>query len=270
MRMGFNDIGAWVLGGLLTLATLHDAQAAPPTEADKPVAVVLGREIPRAALASDDKTRQSERAARKPEDFARWEFMDEVQRLMGFVMPPLLEDYARQRSLEPTKEELQAYIGATSKFEKEALMRAKEDSERRRDELRRVDLPPAKRQVLQAELESAEELVKALLEGMGEDPSIAAEKSERAHSWVLSWKLQRALHREYGGDIIFQQVGPEAVGAYLPFLEARQKAGDFKVLDEELGRRFWEYVRRSPGIRMKSDALETPWWLMSPDQKSIK
>lgn len=58
---------------------------------------------------------------------------------------------------------------------------------------------------------------------------------------------------------IFQQAGPEAVGAYPPFLEARQKAGDFKILDEELDRRFWDYVRRAPGIRMDADALETPW-----------
>ncbi|WP_163867229.1 hypothetical protein [Myxococcus eversor] len=271
MRMGFNDIGAWVLGGLLTLATLHDAQAAPPTEADKPVAVVLGREIPRAALVSDDETRQSQRAALKPEDFARRESMEEVQRLMELVLGPLLKDYARQKSLEPTKEELQAYIGATSKFEKEEFMRAKEDSERRRNELRRVDLPPARRKALQVELESAEQLVQSMSQERAEAAAIAKPPSDRvARAMVLSWKLQRALHRQYGGDIIFQQAGDEAVGAYLPFLEERQKVGDFKLLDEELGRRFWDYVRSAPGIRTEPDALETPWWLTKSDQKSIK
>ncbi|MCP3162116.1 hypothetical protein [Myxococcus qinghaiensis] len=268
MRMGFNGIGGWVLGGLLTLAALHDAQAEQPSEADKPVAVVLGREIPRAALASDDKTRQSERAARKPEDFARWESMNEVQRLMGLVLGPLLKDYARYKGLEPTKQEVQDYISAFSRHKEELIAREKEDNERRRQELRRVDLPPAKRQSLQTELESSEQLVKAFSEETDEDPSLAAEESEMlARSMVLSWKLQRALHREYGGDIIFQQAGPEAVGAYLPFLEARMKAGDFKILDEALGRRFWDSVRRAPGIRMESNTLETPWWLMRPDRK---
>lgn|GEM_PF-1117790 len=268
MRMGFNGIGGWVLGGLLTLAALHDAQAGQPSEADKPVAVVLGRGIPRAALASDDKTRQSERAARKPEDFAVWESMDEVQRLMGLVLGPLLKDYARYKGLEPTKQEVQDSISAFSRRKEEIIAREKEDNERRRQELRRVDLPPAKRQSLQTELESSEQLVKVFSEETDEEPSLAAEESEMvARSMVLSWKLQRALHCEYGGDIIFQQAGPEAVGAYLPFLEARMKAGNFNLLDEELGRRFWDYVRRAPGIRMKPDALETPWWLMRPDGK---
>jgi hypothetical protein len=37
--------------------------------------------------------------------------------------------------------------------------------------------------------------------------------------------------------------------------------GNFTLLDEELGRHFWELVRKAPGIRMEPDALETLWWL---------
>ncbi|MCE9671070.1 hypothetical protein LY474_24980 [Myxococcus stipitatus] len=99
-------------------------------------------------------------------------------------------------------------------------------------------------------------------------PKADAASSERiCQGFVVAWKVQRALHRQYGGDIIFQQAGPEAVGAYPGFLEERQKAGDFQILDPDLSRRFWERIRKGPGIRVEQDALETPWWLKKPDSK---
>ncbi|NMO14786.1 hypothetical protein HPC49_17335 [Pyxidicoccus fallax] len=266
MPKKFKGASAVVLGGLVLLVSLHESLAAPPARGEKPVAVVLGREIPREALAPDEKTRQSRRAAMKPEEYARWESSYEVQRLQERVLGPLLKAYAQRKGLEPTKEELQAFDAASSKGMEESLARTKKDLESLRAELQREDLTPEKRRALQARLESAEQVVRLLSEDVDRAPSMGAKGSDMvARSMVLSWKTQRALHREYGGDIIFQQSGPEAVGAYLPFLEERQKAGDFKLLDEELSRRFWEHVRKAPGIRIKQDALETPWWLKKPE-----
>ncbi len=263
MRRDFNRTGALVLGALILLVALHESLAAPPASAGRPVAIVLGRKVFRTALAPDPETRQSQRTVLKPEDYARWEATYEVRRLQELVLGPLLDAYARRKGLAPTKAELQSFNAALFSGMEESLSRSREDLERLRAELGREDLMPERREALQAEVESAEGLVRLLEEDVAMAPTMAARDSDAvARGMVLSWKTQRALHREYGGDIIFQQSGPEAVGAYPAFLEARRKAGDFKLLDEELGRRFWEHVRNAPGIRIREPgALETPWWL---------
>ncbi|WP_338864563.1 hypothetical protein [Myxococcus stipitatus] len=237
--------------------------AASPAEVDKPVAVILGREISRAALLPSDSERQAKRAALSPEDYARWESLSEVQKLQGLLLRPLLRAYAQRKGLVPSKQDLEALGPSLSMSAQDRFAKVKVERELLRVELQRVDLPPEKRKALQSSLESVEKAIQKQSEETVHEKDAV---STVAHGVVLSWMVQRALHREFGGDIIFQQAGPEAVGAYPGFLEQRQKAGDFKLLDEDLGRRFWERVRDAPGYRVEQDALETPWWLKTPNR----
>jgi len=212
------------LGGLLLTANV--AGAAPPeptpTSSDKPVAIVLGREIRREELQPPGHARKPEPPSSTPAARADREAV-ELMNLQRRLLQPLLKKYVEQKKLEPTKKELQDCTAAMV--------------ERNKAENAKI-------------------------------PKIDAASSERiCQGFVAAWKVQRALHRQYGGDIIFQQAGPEAVGAYPGFLEERQKAGDFQILDPDLSRRFWERIRQGPGSRIAQDALETPWWLKKPDSE---
>ena len=58
---------------------------------------------------------------------------------------------------------------------------------------------------------------------------------------IRQWKLNKALHDQYGGRIIFQQFGPEPLDAYRHYLEERHAAGDFKINDKTMAETFWRY-----------------------------
>jgi heat shock protein HslJ len=76
-------------------------------------------------------------------------------------------------------------------------------------------------------------------------PEEAAEvgtmRREMARSIIRQWKLNRALYKQYGGRIIFQQFGPEPLDAYRRFLVERQKAGDFSIEEQSFEAEFWRY-----------------------------
>jgi hypothetical protein len=70
-----------------------------------------------------------------------------------------------------------------------------------------------------------------------------ADRETSATAFVRQWKMNRALHAEFGGRIAFQQGGPEPVDAYRIFLEQAMARGDFAIADPALEPAFWRYYR---------------------------
>jgi hypothetical protein len=115
-------------------------------------------------------------------------------------------------------------------------------------------------------------------EALAKDPAVAAElgkesaedaaaRREIAAAFIRQWKINKALHEQYGGRVIFQQGGPEPLDAYRAFLEERQAAGDFTIDDPAMAAEFWRYYRDDsihsflePGSPEERKALSvTPW-----------
>lgn len=97
-----------------------------------------------------------------------------------------------------------------------------------------------------------------------------AEKMRRdmGRAMIRQWKLNRALYSQYGGRIIFQQLGPEPLDAYRQYLEERQFAGDFTIHQKELEEGFWRYFTTDsihdfyePGSTEEKQAFKTPPWV---------
>ncbi len=91
-------------------------------------------------------------------------------------------------------------------------------------------------------------------EALSQDPAVAATLGEEsaedqaarleiAEAFILQWKVNRALYRQYGGRIIDQQGGAEPLDAYRKFLEERQAAGDFSIDDPAMAAAFWRYYQ---------------------------
>jgi len=58
------------------------------------------------------------------------------------------------------------------------------------------------------------------------------------------WKLQLALHNQYGGRVIRNSPAqPQAFDAMLAYVAERAKAGDVIIFDDQLEFRFWECFR---------------------------
>jgi hypothetical protein len=90
-----------------------------------------------------------------------------------------------------------------------------------------------------------------------------------AEAAVKGWKFDRALYRQYGGTVIFQQSNPfEPVGAYRKFLEEHEGKRSFEILDPALKESFWAYYTGEPEFVVPSAEVnyETPWWLQKPKQ----
>jgi hypothetical protein len=75
------------------------------------------------------------------------------------------------------------------------------------------------------------------------DPADRAVRDEVSAASIVRWKTMRALYRQYGGRVVFQQAGPEPLDALRRFLEDGEKRGDFRIADPGLEAAFWRYFR---------------------------
>lgn len=74
-----------------------------------------------------------------------------------------------------------------------------------------------------------------------EAAEVEAMRREMGASMIRHWKINKALYEQYGGRIIYQQLGPEPLDAYRRFLEERSQSGAFAILDPALAQHFWRY-----------------------------
>ncbi len=89
-----------------------------------------------------------------------------------------------------------------------------------------------------------------------------------AEAAVKQWKLDRALYKQYGGTVIFQQSNPfEPVGAYRKFLEEKERAGVFEILDPALKQSFWVYYTGEQEMVVPPAEVnyDKPRWLQKPN-----
>lgn len=105
-----------------------------------------------------------------------------------------------------------------------------------------------------------------------EHPELVRRLAEGA---VKQWKIDRALHRQYGGRIAGPPGALEPVDAYRRFLEERRDRGDFQLFTAELEREFWKPYRTdsmhtflAPGSREEARAYAVPPWLAEAGRAS--
>ena len=92
-------------------------------------------------------------------------------------------------------------------------------------------------------------------------------RRDMGRSMIRQWKLNRALYQQYGGRIVYQQLGPEPLDAYRQYLEERQAAGDFTIHRKTFEEAFWRYFTTDslhdfyePGGEEEAKAFTIPPW----------
>jgi hypothetical protein len=162
-------------------------------------------------------------------------YTTDPEALQEAILTPLFDHYAAEHGIEAEPAEIDAFV--------EHL-----------------------RQGLAAEGLTAEE---------GLTPEEAAEiqsmRNDMAHAIIRQWKINKALYAQYGGRIIYQQLGPEPLDAYREFLEQRRAAGAFRIHDPSLAEGFWRYFTdesihdvMTPGGADAARAFKVPPWEDSP------
>lgn len=159
---------------------------------------------------------------------------DDAEEMQQILVSRLFDHYAEQQGIKATDPEVDAFV------------------ERMRRDMRAEGL-------------TAED-------ELSPEEAAQAEKMRRdmGRSMIRQWKLNRALYRQYGGRIIFQQLGPEPLDAYRKFLREREAAGDFVIHDKTFEDAFWRYFTDEtihsfyePGSTAEAQAFDKPLWEQS-------
>lgn len=151
--------------------------------------------------------------------------------MQEIVLTRLFDSYAEEQGIEVTDGEIDTYVDNMSRGKRDEGLTAEDD------------LSP------------------------GDAAQLEQMRRKMGRLMIRQWKLNRALHRQYGGRIIFQQLGPEPLDAYRKYLEERQVAGDFAIHRKNFENAFWRYFTDDsihnfyePGSEEEARAFTTPPW----------
>ena len=231
--------------------------------ADSPetrVATVLGRDVLRKDLEPPPKWLEDREKHLKlhgetpglvPLDIYR------MNKLHEAVWEPLRQKYIPKQDVEPTEAELHEFIAHLRQDKARIQQERRERLNRLRAEADRLEkqLPTLDGQAREKALQRRDEIRKeigSIEKSLEIDRSIERKGKDFeqffAKWWVAHWKQQRWFYRRYGGRVIYQQAGPEAVDAMRDFLKEAEAKNDFVIHDPKWKAQFWApYLRETPG-----------------------
>ncbi|MCM5570089.1 hypothetical protein M6I34_06180 [Burkholderiaceae bacterium FT117] len=183
------------------------------------------------------------------------------------IVRELTDRYAAERGIRVTQTERDAYVAHVESFFRQERARRTEQRDVLKRRLEAGAASTEERTALASELDSAERALAALAEPTGSPQETRAARNLVADAFIRQWKINSALHRQYGGRVGYQQGGPEPLDAYRRFLEEREARGDFAIYDERMRTAFWRYYLTdsihdfyAPGSREESRAFAAPPW----------
>lgn len=153
----------------------------------------------------------------------------DVGEMQEIILSRLFDQYAEQNGINATEEEIATFIDNMKRGMKEKGLATE------------AELTPA------------------------EAAQVDAMRRDMGRSMIRQWKINKALYREYGGRVIYQQFGPEPLDAYREYLEAQQREGTFVIHEMAFEDEFWSYFSNDsrhsffePGT--EASAFEVPPW----------
>jgi hypothetical protein len=159
---------------------------------------------------------------------------EEVQTVIG---QKLLQNYAKQNNIAATQKDIDAYIAAMDRFMRED--RRKNDACRVeiQQQLKAGTIPAEKKQQLESEFRILESLHQYAIEEDADkaqdQEAILKVRQDMAKASIEAWMVNRALYQQYGGRIIYQQMGPEPLDAMYDYLQEQQQKGALTLISPE-------------------------------------
>lgn len=192
-------------------------------------------------------------------------------KLDGLIFGALVEQFAKDNKIEPTEEELDAFVLKTEEKERQRQIKLEEDRKKLMAELKATTLSERERKDKESQLQTTESILKTTREIKEQtkerEEQLRRMKRQVAQQWVKRWRINKALYAKYGGRVIFQQGGVEPLDAYRDFLREQEKNGAFQILDKKYEAPFWRYFTddATHSFYSKDEGtkfINTPWWMM--------
>jgi hypothetical protein len=187
-------------------------------------------------------------------DNAEWERMGRVMAKFG---GPVLERFVVQQKIDATAEEISAFRRYTRKLAETSLHEMEVQLARVKKELTAPDQQNQDNADLEKERARLEQNIKQTRDAVIDD---ASEKTLR-REFIVAWKVERELHRKYGGRVIWQQFGLEALDGRRLLFEEAEKKGDLKFDDTGVRRLFYYYANMQHTFVEAKYLEERPWFL---------
>ena len=192
--------------------------------------------------------------------------------MQSVINKNLFQKYALQNKIEASQKDIDLYI---TRMDQSMLEDRKKKDTRRvqiQQQLKTGSLSEEQEKQLQSELTTLEKLHQFDLQEDNEkkqDPKATHKAMQPiAKAIIEQWMINKALYKQYGGRIIAQQMGPEALDAIHKYLQEQQKKGQFKIIDKHFETVFWEYFTSDKkhsfykqGSKEEQQAFDKPFWL---------
>jgi hypothetical protein len=184
-------------------------------------------------------------------DTARWELMGRIMTAFG---GPVVEHFVKSQKIEASAQEIEKVNRTFRKKRQENIREWESQLAELQKKLAAPDLSKEDREKLTEEKKMYERFLAAAREG-GE----ADLPDDFARGVIIAWKTERELQRAFGGRVIFQQAGPEALDARRRLFEQAEKNGDLVLEDPGVRHMFYYYANMKHTV-IDEQALEKPWF----------
>jgi hypothetical protein len=245
-------IRAWMLlaPALFSSLALLSAEEPPKTLPGQTVGSVYGKAVTAADIGLGEPIDPAIQFDAR--DTARWELM---RRIMTAFGGPVVERFVKREKIEATRDEITKFKSNLRKRNERNLRQWEARLAELNKELAEPNLPNEHKTKLEKERAEHEEILASMREALAADVP-----EEMARTFIVTWKTERELHRVYGGRVIFQQAGPEALDARRRLFEQAEKESDIRFADAGVRHLFYYYANmRHTAISEK--VLERPWFL---------
>ena len=203
------------------------------------------------------------------EQFALWLKQTKSSK-MGRYFRPLLDEYAKEKGIAVTEQEIKEYKEKMISF----MTSQKNEWKGKKDNLAKELVAENLKDDKKAELEKSFNLYSRLIERTPDpnliyyssDSNTAKAIDDVPKSFIRNYKIYQALYRQYKGRVIFQQAGPEPLDAFRQFFEEQQSKGKFKFYNKDAEDLFWDYYRNVKHTFITDpneveQVMNTKWWL---------
>ncbi|WP_416308429.1 hypothetical protein [Neptunicella sp. SCSIO 80796] len=237
----------FLVPALVTLFVLYSADVIANLSPNLVVGKVYGKNITAADIGLNEPVDQSIQFS--SQDTERWNLMGRVMTVFG---APVMERFVQLHKIDATEDEINKFNRNSRKFAKQHLREA----EQRLVELQSQLAAPELLAESKAKLIEEQKVQKRLRASLHRQLALEA-NSEMAREFILAWKTEQQMQRIYGGRVIFQQFGPEALDARRQLFEQAEKNGDIRFDNAGVRYLFYYYANMQHAV-IDEKALEHP------------
>ena len=180
-------------------------------------------------------------------DSQQWQLMGRIAQSFG---KPISDRFIQERNIAATEEEIADYKKASREQRQKHLRETEDQLEKVKNRLGSPNLSSEERTKLAKEQAMLEFILPRL-----RDASAADVSGELARIFIVARKIEQELHKTYGGRVILQQAGPEALDARRLLFEMAETGGDLKFDDAGVRHLFYYYYTKMKHVAVDENVL---------------